>query len=192
MKVSDFNSAVSKWKKLFLLILIVTLTACGSTTPESEEPANEVIPELIEITLFDENGSQIMQEDGWYAVSNHTKIKVRFDGHAEWIFFYITPTGTETYGLREKIGYVCAYDLFGGEIPGFGYDSGVAEFIWDTSNNDVFGHLGVELINGTVAKVEPNVLNVMPNTQTTPSSTISVPQKFYMVRTRKSRRHCLL
>jgi hypothetical protein len=145
-------------KKILIFVLLINfcfLTACASSNLESEK-----IPALIDISLYADDGSQITPEDGWYFVPAHTKIEVRFDGDVDEIFFYLTPSGTETSGLREKIGYVSAYDLDStGEI-GFGHDSGLAEFVWNTPRNGFLGYLGIELINGTVARIEPSVLNI--------------------------------
>jgi hypothetical protein len=157
-------------KKYSLIILITILillsAACSSPSSEAEDvetlqEANvDDIPVLTEVSLFAADGSQIMQEDGWYTISAPTKIAVRFDGEVEEIFFHFTPSGTETSGLREKIGYLSAYTLDSNGKAGFGYDSGSAEFIWDVPPDVFIGHLGIELINGTVARVEPNVLNI--------------------------------
>ena len=145
-------------KALLVIMLLMSyciLSACNGSSSESE-----TVPDLMGITLYAEDGSQIVPEEGWHKLQGRTKIEVKFDGEVEHIFFYFIPTGTETMGLREKIGYVCAYDLGGKEIIGFGYDSGSADYIWEVPTEEFIGYLSVDLINGTVARVTPFTLKI--------------------------------
>ena len=56
---------------------------------------------------------------------------------------------------------ISAYDNDSTGEKGFGSESTTAEFIWTVPNESVMGHLGVELMSGTVARYESSVVNVI-------------------------------
>ena len=121
----------------------------------------EEVPDVIDVVLKDKDNSEIVTDDGWIELKPITRINVQFEGDVDYIFFYLTPSGTETFAQRELIGVMSAYDNDSTGEKGFGAESTTAEYIWTVPDERVKGHLGVELISGTVARYESDIVNVI-------------------------------
>ncbi len=153
-------------KKLLLSLLILALIfaffGCSKIgNGKGSQGTMEEVPELIRVVLMDQkNNTEIVSSDGWIELQPVTQIHVEFKGEVDYIFFYLTPAGTETFAQRERIGVISAYDNDSTGEKGFGTESTTAEFIWTVPNESVRGHLGVELMSRTVAKYEGSVANV--------------------------------
>ena len=145
--------------KLFvLLIMVVIITMSGCT---NDKGTMEEVPDVIDVVLKDKDNAEIVTDNGWLELQPITRINVQFEGEVDYIFLYLTPTGTETFAQRELIGVMSAYDNDSTGEKGFGAESTTAEYIWTVPDESIMGHLGVELISGTVARYESDLVNVM-------------------------------
>jgi transcriptional regulator with XRE-family HTH domain len=147
------KSPVTVWKVValvclvvclvFLLGLIGTIMLMPYSWEQSEsviEADTEEIEEVITgITFFDTQGQRLHpdQGDNWLAFSTGsqvvTAVTFRGDANVHGVALYLTPTGTETYDLREQIA-LCSVD--DGDT--------VALLLWEVPE-DVMGHMEVVL-----------------------------------------------
>ncbi len=145
--------------KLFcLLSMVMIITMSGCTNQES---AIEKVPDVIDVALKDDNNVELAEDNGWIHLQPTTRIHVRFEGEVDYIFFYLTPTGTETFAQRKLIGAMSAYDNDSTGEKGFGAENTTAEYVWTVPDESFSGHLGVELMSGTVARYESSLMNVV-------------------------------
>lgn len=138
------------------MVMIITMSGCTN-----KEGTVEKVPNVIDVVLKDENNVEIPDDNGWINLQPTTQIHIQFEGEVDYIFFYLTPTGTETFSQRKLIGVISAYDNDSTGEKGFGAENTTAEYIWTVPDESFSGHLGVELISGTVARYESSIVNVM-------------------------------
>ncbi len=146
---------------LFCLLTIAMIFVMSGCT--NKGGTMEKVPNVTDVVLKDNNNVGIKEDNGWINLQPTTRIHVQFEGEVDYIFFYLTPTGTETFSQRELIGVMSAYDNDSTGEKGFGAENTTAEYIWTVPNKSFSGHLGVELISGTVARYESSIINVANN-----------------------------
>ncbi|MGG1611902.1 hypothetical protein [Paenibacillus sp. FSL K6-2441] len=98
------------------LLVLLILSACSYSDEPQEPKAQEKRAQILEVT------TDLPQNDGWWIVRDGTttmtlKVKAL---NVETVLFWVVPTGTETWGERELIGY----DLDGSDGWSFTWDFG--------------------------------------------------------------------
>lgn len=145
--------------KIFCFLAVAVLIMCGCT---DKDGTTEKVPTLINVTLEDENSVEIAaDENGWIPLKDDTRIHVQFKGDVDYIFFYLTPRGTETFSQRELVGVASAYDNDSTGEKGFGIGKTTVQYKWNVPDKSFDGVLGIELMSGTVARYEGNVADVI-------------------------------
>ncbi|WP_027400030.1 hypothetical protein [Anaerovorax odorimutans] len=147
-------------KIFFLLVIIMSITISGSGCTNNQSSMEEV-PDIINVVLKDKDNVEIMKNNGWIELQSITRINVQFEGEVDYIFFYFIPTGTETFTQRKLIGVLSAYDNDSSGEKGFGVENNTAEYTWNVPNESFMGHLGIELISGTVGRYESSIVNII-------------------------------
>lgn len=89
-----------------LLLLFLLLTACASEVP-TENHDTEVIPRNDAMPMIANVETNYPEKEGWIVVpTDSTELNVTVEAtNAETLLFWAVPTGTETWGERELIGY---------------------------------------------------------------------------------------
>ncbi|SEL10579.1 hypothetical protein [Paenibacillus sp. OK003] len=88
------------------LLLFLLLTACASEVP-TENHDTEVIPRNEALPIITNVETNFPEKEGWIIIpTDSTELNVTVEAtNAETLLFWAVPTGTETWGKRELIGY---------------------------------------------------------------------------------------
>ncbi|WDQ35132.1 hypothetical protein PTQ21_13225 [Paenibacillus marchantiae] len=89
-----------------ILLLFLLLTACASEVP-TENHDTEVIPRNEAMPMIANVETNFPEKEGWIIIpTDSTELNVTVEAtNAETLLFWTVPTGTETWGERELIGY---------------------------------------------------------------------------------------
>lgn len=131
-----------------ILLLILLLTACASEVP-TENHDTEVILRKEAIPIITNVETNYPEKEGWIVIpTDSTELNITVEAtNAETLLFWAVPTGTETWGERELIGYDTNED------DGW-------KLTWDITGKSVHHHVIVQALGSDGKTITDETLNI--------------------------------
>jgi hypothetical protein len=131
-----------------LLLLFLLLTACASDAP-AENHDTEVMLTNETLPIITNVKTNFPKKEGWIIVpTDSTELNVTVEAtNAETLLFWAVPTGTETWGERELIGYDTNED------DGW-------KITWDIAGKSVHHHMIVQALGSDGKTITDETLNI--------------------------------
>lgn len=114
---------------------------------------------LKRIAVYDEQGLEVLAEDGGYRVPKKVKLCVYVEGIVDSIYFFQTPSGADFLAEREQIGYLSS-GIGDDRRCDFKHGSGMAEFVWELPEEGFTGFFGIEMINANKIRYIADALQI--------------------------------
>ncbi|UPK45502.1 MULTISPECIES: hypothetical protein [Paenibacillus] len=131
-----------------ILMLLLLLTACASEVP-AENHDTEVIQRNETRPIITTVQTNYPEKEGWIVIpTDRTQLDVTVEAtNAETLLFWAVPTGTETWGERELIGYDTNED------DGW-------KITWDIKGKSLHHHVIVQALGSDGKTVTDETINI--------------------------------
>ncbi|PIH60035.1 hypothetical protein [Paenibacillus sp. LK1] len=131
-----------------ILLLFLLLTACASEVP-AENHDTEVMLRNEALPIITNVKTNFPQKEGWIIVpTDSTELNVTVEAtNAETLLFWAVPTGTETWGERELIGYDTNED------DGW-------KITWDIAGKSLHHHVIVQALESDGKTITDKTINI--------------------------------
>ncbi|MCP1182961.1 hypothetical protein MKX40_07805 [Paenibacillus sp. FSL R5-0517] len=130
------------------LLLFLLLTACASEAP-AENHDTEVILTNEALPIITNVETNFPEKEGWIILpTDSTEINITVEAtNAETLLFWAVPTGTETWGERELIGYDT------NENDGW-------KITWNIAGKSVHHHMTVQALGSDGKTITDKTINI--------------------------------